>query len=239
VDGPDGRRADPGSARAWPLLGSLALLAVVNLLNNLIAPGQYVLWAGLGVVGLAMLARADGLTGGEWGIGPVPPRAARAALALAGATAAVLLAGTQLPGVAEAYADERVTGMSAAQVAGAVLVRVPLGTALLEELAFRGVLLAMLARRHGTGRAVLGSSAAFAVWHLAPALGLAAGNAAVGSALGAHPAAATSVAVLAAGVAGAVLCGLRIRYDHVIVPWSVHVTANSGAYLLAWLMARA
>lgn len=217
-------------------MGALALLAVTNLLNNAIAPDLYLLWTSVGVIGLAVLARADGLHPRDWGLGRVRRRAALAAVVLSAVTAAGMLVGTRIPGVASAFLDERVSGLSAERIAFDVLVRAPLGTALFEETAFRGVLLAMLAWRFGTSWAVVGSSLAFGAWHVVPALGVAAGNAAVGSALGAHPLGAATAGVVAAGLGGAFFCLLRIRYDHLIVPMAVHATANSLAYLLAWLV---
>jgi len=236
VDGSDGRQAATAPTRSWPLLGTLTLLVAVNVLNNAAAPALYVLWACVAIVGLVLLARADGLRRQDWGFGPVTGRAARAAAALAGVTATAMLVGTQLAGFATAYEDERVAGMGAGEVAFVVLVRVPVGTALLEEVAFRGVLLAMLTRRYGTAWGIAGSSVAFGAWHLLPSLDLAAGNAAIGSALGTHHLAAAVIGMVAAGLAGAFLCLLRIRYDHLIAPLALHVTTNSAAYLLAWLM---
>lgn len=244
VDGSGDRRAAQVAdvaevpARAWPLLGTLVLLFAVSVLNNAAAPGLYVLWACLGIAGLALLARADGLSRQDWGLGRVSRRAALAAAACAAVIALGMLVGTQLPGIAEAYRDERVVGMGGGGVAFATLVRVPLGTAFLEEMAFRGVLLAMLMRRYGLARAVAGSSVAFGVWHLIPALGLASGNAALGSVLGSHALVSAAVGMLAAGLVGAFLCLLRIRYDHLVVPWAAHATANGMAYLLAWAMLR-
>ena len=233
-----GAQAAQASARSWPLLGALALLAGVNVLNNAAAPDLYLLWACVAIVGLALLARADGLTRRDWGLGPVTGTAARATAVLAAVTAIVMLVGTQLPGVADAYRDERVVGMGGAEVAFAAFVRVPVGTAFLEEMAFRGVLLAMLTRRYGLARGVAGSCLAFGAWHLFPAVGLTAGNAALGSALGSHSLVSVAVGMVAAGLAGAFLCLLRIRYDHLIAPLAVHATANSLAYLLAWIMLR-
>jgi len=238
VDGSNDAAAGVGATRTWPVVGALALLAAVNLLNNVVAPDLYMLWAWLAIVGLVLLARADGLHPRDWGLGPISRRAALAAVVLAAVTAAVMLVGAQLPGVASAYDDERVVGMGAGQIAFAALVRVPFGTAFVEEMAFRGVLLAMLARRFGIAWAVAGSSLAFGVWHVVPSLGLAEGNTAVGSALGAHPVWAVVAGVVATGIAGALLCLLRIRYDHLIAPLAVHVTSNSTGYLLAWIMVR-
>jgi membrane protease YdiL (CAAX protease family) len=236
VDGTDDRQRRKAATRSWPLLGTLALLASATLLNNAAAPDLYLLWACVAIIGLVLLARADGLHRRDWGFGPVTGRAARAAAVLAAVIAAVMLVGTQLPGISTAYEDQRVAGMGAGEVAFAALIRVPVGTALLEEVAFRGVLLAMLTRRYGTAWGVAGSSVAFGIWHLLPSLDLAAGNAAIGSTLGAHPLASAGIAMAAAGLAGAFLCLLRIRYDHLIAPLAVHVTTNSVGYLLAWLM---
>ncbi len=236
MDGTDGRRTGKEATRSWPLLGTLALLASVTLLNNAAAPDLYVLWACAAIGGLVLLARADGLHRRDWGFGPITGRAARAAAVLAAVIAVAMLVGTQLPGISTAYEDQRVAGMGAGEVAFAALIRVPVGTALLEEVAFRGVLLAMLTRRYGTAWGVVGSSVAFGTWHLLPSLDLAAGNAAIGSTLGAHPLASAGIAMVAAGLAGALLCLLRIRYDHLIAPLAVHVTTNSVGYLLAWLM---
>ncbi len=242
MDGSEGRGPDRGrhaTPRPSPLLGTLGLLAALSLMNNVVAPGLYLLWACAGIVGLVLLARSDGLSRRDWGFGPVPRRAAVAAAGFAAVIALGVLVGTQLPGIAEAYRDERVVGMTGGQVAFAALVRVPVGTALLEEIAFRGVLLAMLARRYGLARGVVGSSAAFGVWHLLPALGLAAGNPALGAVLGPGAVVSAMVGILAAGSVGAFLCLLRIRYDHLVVPLAVHATANGLAYLLAWLVLRA
>lgn len=54
--------------------------------------------------------------------------------------------GTQLPRVASAFIDERVSAKSAGPIAFDVLVRAPFGTALLEKTAFRGVLLDWVGR---------------------------------------------------------------------------------------------
>lgn len=231
-----GGHATGSRDRSWPLAGALVLLAAVSLLDNVLAADLYLLWACIAIVGLAVLARGDGLHRRDLGLGPLTGRAAVAATVLAAITAAAMLVGTQIPGVADAYQDARVSGMGAGEVAFAALVRVPVGTALLEELAFRGVLLAMLTRRVGLPWGVAGSSAAFGLWHLLPALSVTAGNQAVGSALGANPVVVAGLGMAAAGLAGAFLCLLRLRYDHLIVPLALHVTANSLAYLLAWIM---
>ena len=68
-----------------------------------------------------------------------------------------------------------------------VLVQIPLGTVVLEEVAFRGVLPALM----GASPAirwrwvpVLGASILFGLWHILPSIGIDNANAAVGGALG-------------------------------------------------------
>lgn len=234
-DGPDGAGTRQ-SAHAGPLLGVVALLLVVNLLNNEIAAGGYLLWTSLGLLGLVLLGRADNLHPPQWGMGRVSRRAALAAAVLAASVCVVLLVATRLPLASDAFADTRVTGLSGAQVAFSALIRVPFGTVLFEEVAFRGILLAMLAKRAGLSWAVALSALAFGAWHVLPSLGLASANAAVHSALGASQPLAMIIGASAGSVAGALLCLLRIRYDHLIVPMAVHLATNGMGYLLAWML---
>ena len=66
-------------------------------------------------------------------------------------------------------ADERVAGMHGGALAYYVLIRIPLGTSLTEEVLFRGVLFAAW-RAAGLSilDAALCSSVAFGLWHIAP-----------------------------------------------------------------------
>jgi uncharacterized membrane protein len=66
----------------------------------------------------------------------------------------------------------------------AALVVVPLGTVLPKELAFRGLLLALLGRGHGVRAAALMSSGLFGLWHVLPSLGGGVANAAIAGAVG-------------------------------------------------------
>ncbi len=61
------------------------------------------------------------------------------------------------------------------------LLRIPLGTALLEEVAFRGVLFGVWLETAGARRALIGSSVAFALWHIAPTVELLEGSELFGS----------------------------------------------------------
>lgn len=118
-----------------------------------------------------------------------------------------------------------------------VLVRLPLGTVLLEEVAFRGVLPALFGG--GTRwrwRAVLGAAALFGLWHVAPALALE-HNVLVREHLGAVPSAVLPVLVMvAAAGAGVVLYWWRHTGRGLLSPALVHLATTSGALFFVWFL---
>ena len=217
---------------------TLVLLVYNNLLNlwgpfngmpyvplNLVAACALVLLA-LGPLGLS--ADAVGLTGMQ-----------TSDALLAGATAVGLTAplfgllltdaGTRL------MADERLRGVGAAELAYQALVRVPLGTVLLEELAFRGVLFACL-QGAGAMPAALYSSAVFGLWHVGPTINLIRAN---------RPNATgrTAVTILAGAitfttVAGLLLTLLRVRSGALTAPFLTHWGVNGLASVAAVLAHR-
>jgi membrane protease YdiL (CAAX protease family) len=151
----------------------------------------------------------------------------------------VYLVAAALPATRDAFGDDRVADLSAGEVVLRALIRVPLGTVLLEEVAFRGVLLAMLWRRLGIGRAVVISSLVFGLWHILPSLGITEANEALGAAVGSGTSAqalGVIFAVVTTTVAGLVFCELRRRFDHLIVPMALHWATNGLGYLFAWAL---
>ncbi len=115
-------------------------------------------------------------------------------------------------------------------------VRIPLLTVLPEELAFRGVLFALLSRIGGAGAAVTCSSLAFGLWHVPTALSGGPANAAATSVIGSsRPAVALRVAATVAFTAGAgfVLAALRQRTDSLLAPLLAHWAANGFGVLFA------
>ncbi|OAH12320.1 CPBP family intramembrane glutamic endopeptidase [Streptomyces jeddahensis] len=223
-------------------LSVVVVLVAANLLNNWLAPGAYVLTCVISTAVLLLIARRDGLTPADLGLGaPTLRRGLRWALVLAGAVLAAFLLALAVPAGREAFRDDRAAGLSVEQLLWSVLVRVPLGTVLLEETAFRGVLWAMIRRRCGTTWATTVSSLLFGLWHLLPSRGLNRSNAAVQSALGSGPASvaptvAAAIAVTAA--AGVVLCELRRRSGSLLAPAALHWAVNGFGYALAWAVSR-
>ena len=108
-------------------------------------------------------------------------------LLLVGGTALLFALGMIVPATQSAFIDTRIGDADVAQMLWVVLVQIPLGTVVLEEVAFRGVLPALMgaspAIRWRWGP-VLGASILFGLWHILPSIGIDNANAAVGEALG-------------------------------------------------------
>ena len=174
------------------------------------------------------LAAADlGLTAGRL------PAGLRCAAGPAGALASAWLVLAAAAATRPVLADRRITGLSWPQVAYQVLVRIPVGTVLWEETAFRGVLQAALRRVLPGPAAIAVTSGVFGIWHIGPTSAALRSNG-VGPAAG--PVAA---AVAGTAAAGAVLSWLRDRSGSLAAPVLLHLTANCGAALAARAVAGA
>ncbi len=127
--------------------------------------------------------------------------------------------------------DARLVGLDGDELAYEVLVRIPLGTVVWEEVAFRGVLLAVLTRVLSVRAAVAVSAVVFGVWHVRPTLSALAANGLVDGAV------LTGLAVLlgcaATAAAGVVLAWLRLRTGSLLAPALLHLATNSVGALAA------
>jgi uncharacterized protein len=109
--------------------------------------------------------------------------------------------------------------------------RIPLGTAVFEEVAFRGVLFALLVRTMGTASAMAVSSVVFGLWHVPPTMvALQVNGVVVSSAAGVG---AIAGAVLVTTVAGMMFCWLRERSGSLLAPILAHWATNSLGLLAA------
>jgi membrane protease YdiL (CAAX protease family) len=230
-----------GTMRRAAVPAAAALLTAANVLNNQVAPGRYLVTCPASAAALLALARADGCSWAELGLGrdALGP-GLRWAAALAGATAAGYAALAASPVTRPALADARMAGVSGRGTLWRALVRIPLGTVLLEETGFRAVLPAMLGRRYGAGTATAVSSVVFGLWHILPSRGLRHENEVIGRVLpgGRGGAVATSVvAVAGTAVAGGVLDALR-RRGGLLAPVALHWAVNGLGAGVAWAITR-
>jgi membrane protease YdiL (CAAX protease family) len=206
---------------------SFALLAWNNLVHLL--PGASAAYVPLNLVataGVLAAARRRGLSAADLGL---ERRRLRPGIRLGGAVAAVvagaLAVAVAVPALRPLLDDARVRDLAGGAVVYQALVRIPIGTVLLEEVAFRGVLFGALARDHGPLRAALGSSAVFGLWHIRPTLGLLDANDVVGGS--AARAGVVALAVLGTGLGGLFFCALRTRSGSTVAPIVAHTATNS------------
>ena len=132
--------------------------------------------------------------------------------------------------------------MSAGRLMFQALIEVPFGTVLFEEIAFRGVLFAMLARRYGLVWALVGSALLFGLWHILPSIGTHEQNPALGSVVGeGHKGniLAVLLSVFTTALAGILFCGLRVLSGSVLAPMGFHWGTNGLGYAFSWVLIRA
>jgi uncharacterized protein len=235
----------PSPRPGWlPVIVVVGVLVVSNVMSNEVLPwGAYLSWnLAMTAVLLWIALRLDTNSLGELGLSRSGWR--RGALVgggvLAGITA-VLLIGALLPATRGLFEDERVAGTSAWAMVYQVMVRIPFGTVVLEEVAFRGVLLGMLLRRTSRARAVAGSSVLFGLWHVLPSIGVEATNPVLADLFGGTGGAVAAVvlAVVGTALAGVALCILRFVGHSLLAPMLAHVATNSVGFVVAWFVIRA
>jgi CAAX protease family protein len=219
------------------LLPVVVVLVVVNLLNNRLAPRAYVPTSLTATGLLLLLFRYAGLGWADAGLG-LAGLGPGVAWGLAGLilVAVGYLIGTLLPASRDWFSDRRVEHGGRGAAAYQVLVRIPFGTVLLEEVAFRGVLYGIVLVEYGAVWATAVSCAMFGLWHLLPALPLTRLNRAAGRAFGRRPTVAVAIAVLASALAGLVLCELRRYSGSLLAPVTLHWATNGLGYLTARLL---
>ncbi len=161
-----------------PGLGIAAFLVVYNNLINLLPQplhNQIFIPLNLAVAVLLVLwARSLGFSWQALGLSLNRISAAfRWGLGVGVAIPAPLFIAMALPEPIGSLADARdFSEVSPATLAYQTLLRIPLGTALFEEVAFRGVLFGVLAQEAGVRRAAVWSSVAFGLWHVTPTIEL-------------------------------------------------------------------
>ena len=229
--------------RLIALAAAIVLLVISNIVANRIIPQwAYVPW-NLSMAGLLLYVSTRG------GAGPVAiglsirhwHRPVGVGLLLFGGTALLFALGMVVPATQSAFIDTRIGDADVAQMLWVVLVQIPLGTVVLEEVAFRGVLPALM----GASPAirwrwipVLGASFLFGLWHILPSIGIDTANAAVGDTLGHNVVLTTSLAVISMTIAGIAMCALARVGKGIKTTMLLHWATNSLGFFAAWLLLR-
>lgn len=189
----------------------LAVLVVHNLITNLWAADRWYVRLNLATAGVV-----------AWLSGAALPVADRPLEGVAAALV-VLAAGGLLVAIrSPLLCDRRMAGIDAKATAWRALVRIPLGTVVLEEVAFRAVLPALLSP--------LAACALFGLWHVLPTATALERN-------GLRPSATRiAAAVAATTAAGLGLWELRELTGGLLAPALVHWAANGGGTVAAYLV---
>jgi membrane protease YdiL (CAAX protease family) len=219
------RRGDvvaAGATLAWGAFAHRFVPERVRPLAGAIAAGGLVAWA-----------RAQGVGAREIGCAVEDlPSGLKVGAATAGGTVAVIGALRALDRGGARFHDTRVVEASRGEVAFHLLVRIPLATALVEEVVFRGVILGLGLRDGDAGRALAVSSIAFGLWHVGAALHPAR-TAATGAVVGHHrgtTAAAVVGDIVATTIGGLAFGALRLKSRSVAAPALAHAALNASAY---------
>jgi membrane protease YdiL (CAAX protease family) len=219
----------------------VAALAALNVVKHALPPGDVALSAGA-ALGLLAFARRSGLTWEQLGLGRDQLRSGGVwALAAVLLVSGAYVAGVLLPATRGAFLDSRYQ-QEPSEALLAALVVIPVGTVLLEEVAFRSVLWGMLRRHSGTTGALVLSSALFGLWHVLPSLDFASSHPAPPGRRRVAPTVLVSLGTVAfTAIGGAVAAELRRRSGSVVASAGMHWATNGlGALfaLAAWRLER-
>ncbi|MGF1666491.1 MAG: CPBP family intramembrane glutamic endopeptidase [Acidimicrobiia bacterium] len=219
----------------------LAAVGAYNAIQNLVVPERWYVPANMVVTaGLVAYARRSGVSYTELGLSRGDlGRGLRMGAGMVASTALATTLAAASPRFSQVLLDGRARGHNRADVATQLLLRFPLGTALYEEVAFRGVLKALWTRRSGERTARTVTAAAFGAWHILPTARLypdmAGGRSE--SPVG-ERAAATVAGVAITTVAGLLFDRLRARSGSLVAPWLAHLGFSAVSYVAArraWL----
>lgn len=216
-----------GAAIAAVLL--VAGLAAANVARSTAVPAGWHLAWNVTVAAVAVgVAVAAGLDRAALGLAAedVPAGLRLGGLAFGAVTIVVVLAAL-VPASRGWFDDQRVTVDLGAMLVR-VLIVIPLGTVLAEELVFRGSLHGLLTRAWGPTPALVLGAVLFGLWHVVPAWRAADGSAPLA-------AAGTFVATALAGLA---FVWLRQRSGSVLAPMLAHLATNSVVFAVAWTVSR-
>lgn len=218
-----------------PEIVAVALVVVYNVVGNLWLPSWAYVPANLAAGLVLVLVARWGST--SWELMGLAPQRLLRGLAVGGIVMAIIgiaiAIGVAIPWTRELFEDDRVVEASTWEMIYQPFLRIPLGTAVFEELVFRGVLLGMFLLWLSPIWAVTWSSFLFGLWHVLPTGLTVDNNEAVGDVAdtGAGLALAILGGVLGTWLVGYLFCWLRLRANSLLAPILFHTATNSFAYL--------
>ena len=224
------------TAEEW-LAGTVSLALDVGL--NTTVPERYHVPASLTAAGLVSgLAVRAGVGLEEQGLRPADAaKGALYGLAAAVPIAAALATGARVRRLRSYYRAGHVVETSPRATAYEILVRVPFGTALPEEVIFRGALLSLLSLHHRPLVSGVLSSLLFGVWHVIPTLSRLRADPMVRAEPPVHKAVWLAGSIGVTSAAGLLLVWLRNASGSIVAPWFAHTAANAtGLASSRWII---
>lgn len=214
------------------LAGLLAIVVTVNATRTYIIPDDWQLPYNLLLATAAMgVAVAAGLSSNDLGLGRAQlTNGLRLGAIAFGAVSAVVV----IAGLFGAVTDDRVDA-AVGDMLLRVLVVIPIGTVVVEELLFRSALHGLLSRVLTPLWTVVAGSVLFGLWHVLPAAN---GGAVSNDVVSVGSAWLVVGTFVATTVAGALFIWLRERSGSVVAPMLAHLATNSTTYTVAWLAMR-
>lgn len=204
------------------------VLGLWNVAINRLLPERWYVPANLmmaaGVYGAARASGASTQALGSSAAGVV--RGARWGMAGAALVGASVVAASRHETTRHLFADERA---ASANTLYETMVRIPLGTVIVEELAFRSVLPELL-DGPGRRRVSFGSAALFGLWHILPTRNALDINGIEDRAIRCR---AIAGGIAATTIAGGVLDAARLGSRSVVTPMLIHWSANAVSFTIA------
>ncbi len=197
-------------------------LATADIARSTVVPDEWHLVYNLALAGCAVgVAALAGLGAEELGCG-----AARLGHGLRLGGTVLVAVGVVVTLVAfTGLVDDDRTDVGAGQMLVRALVVIPLGTVVVEEVIFRGVLDALLLRVMRPGRAMGVGAVLFGLWHVPPIFGTSTALQVLGT-------------LAATTMAGVGLVWLRRRSGSLLAPMLAHLGTNSVALAAFWAASR-
>lgn len=219
-----------------PEIVGASVLAAHNLLaHRVLRPPAD---AGLNLISaaaLTALALRVGCTPGDLGLARSDlSRGLRTGLVGAACCCSVIGAAAAVPSTRRYFLDARLMNMSHKETLYHAVLRIPVATALAEEVMFRSALHAIFARKHRLPTTLTLTSLLFGMWHILPTLDAFEGNPISSLSRSQRAARAKTVLGIAGATAGAGLffsC-LRLRSKSVAAPALSHAMVNFSAFLI-------
>lgn len=218
------------------LAQEIALVILILLYGTVLArliPRQYHLFLNIGISVVAIIVGlAFGMNWANMGLdlSHILPGFFVAVVASIIITAGTVIIAA-IPFLRHYFLGENLAQASGKLMAFEAAIRIPLGTALVEEILFRGILLGLLLLHHSTIVALIIAAVIFGLWHIFPTINQIEDNDSVAKALQDKKQRkyGSIIGVVAVTTIAGLLFGwLRIIAGGILAPWLVHWSINAS-----------